>query len=146
MAEGQIMNKLIPIIVLTLASGAWAQTTKPTTKPASFWGTYQQMQDEINALRAEVDRLKMENAALKARVTTAAATRPALKMTRQALNFEPGMYQIYLLAGRGAAFTWRCETLDDALRAAKNKRWPIQIDDDPEDGSPSYPGIVRIGD
>lgn len=42
-----------------------AQATKPTTRAASFVGTWQEMRDELIALRAEVGKLRAENASLK---------------------------------------------------------------------------------
>jgi len=55
-------------ILLSLASMGAAPATKPTTLPASFLGTWQEMREELTVLRAEVQRLRTENEKLKAKL------------------------------------------------------------------------------
>jgi|ERR1051325_1085811 hypothetical protein len=138
------MNRVIALCCVLSLSSSWAAS--PTTKPANARPmTFQELQAEVVRLRVEIEALKKELSEIRLLNSPAAGatTKPQPRLqTKQARDFKPGNYRIYHVDGN-TYIVMHCDTLDDALRYAANKHWPLMILYDAEDGSPFYPGIIK---
>jgi hypothetical protein len=114
--------------------------TLPASRPAD-------LQRELSDLRREVAELREENSYLKRKLAIAVAqiqkSEPGKVQSAQAREFKPGEYKI--IHPNGLNYIKKhCDTLDDALRYARNMKWQLQVEHDADTGEPFYPGIVPV--